>query len=177
MKLYQLTADFEQVRALLDDPDVDDQAVWDTLEGLQGEAEDKLLAIGRLIRERDAEQQAVKAEIDRLVNRHDRLMRQSDGLRTYAQLHMERMGLERVKDAAITLRLQHGPPAVEVMDLAVIPSTFKRATLRLAAHEVPEGYEDRAVYDVDKKAILAAHKDGASVQGTAVVQRKHLRLA
>lgn len=177
MKLYELSAAYDQVRAMLADPDVDPQTISDTLESIQGEAEDKLLAVGRLIREMEAEADAIAAEARRLTLRAAAAQARVGGLKEYARTHMERVGLDRVKDPVITLRLQNSPPRVNVTNEAVIPSDFKRAALRLPLNDVPEDLRRLATVEVDKHAVMQAIKAGGEVPGAEVVQDRHLRIA
>lgn len=53
--LYELTADFQNLLMLAEDPDTDPQAFADTLEGIEGELEDKADNYARVIRNLEAD--------------------------------------------------------------------------------------------------------------------------
>lgn len=49
MKLYELTSDFRQLYEASDDFEDDPDAWFDTLEGIEGEIDEKVLNIGKMI--------------------------------------------------------------------------------------------------------------------------------
>ena len=64
--LYQLTNNYETVLNMLYDEDVDEQMILDTLEGIEGEIEDKADGYAKIIKELEARRDARKAESKRL---------------------------------------------------------------------------------------------------------------
>ena len=65
--LYQLTNDYENVLNMLYDEDMDEQMILDTLEGIEGEIEDKADGYAKIIKELEAKRDARKAEVKRLT--------------------------------------------------------------------------------------------------------------
>lgn len=65
--LYQLTNNYETVLNMLYDEDVDEQMLFDTLEGIEGEIEDKADNYAKIIKELEAKQNARKEEAKRLT--------------------------------------------------------------------------------------------------------------
>lgn len=66
MNLYEITADFLALQNMLEDPDVDPQAVADTLEAVEGELEWKAENYAKVIRNLEGNIGAIKTEIERL---------------------------------------------------------------------------------------------------------------
>ena len=66
MTLHELTEEFQQLLALAEDPETDEQILADTMEGLEGEIEQKADNYAIIIQELQSEAYKVKAEIDRL---------------------------------------------------------------------------------------------------------------
>ncbi len=64
--LYQLTNNYETVLNMLYDEDIDEQMIFDTLEGIEGEIEDKADGYAKIIKELEARRDARKAESKRL---------------------------------------------------------------------------------------------------------------
>ena len=62
--LYELTGEVLELKDLLSDPEVDEQTVLDTLEGVQGELEAKAEDYVKVMRTLDAEAKAFDAEAD-----------------------------------------------------------------------------------------------------------------
>lgn len=67
--LYQLNEDYKTVLNMLYDEDIDEQMILDTLEGIEGEIEDKADAYAKIIKELEAKQKAGKEEAKRLSER------------------------------------------------------------------------------------------------------------
>ena len=65
--LYQLTNDYENVLNMLYDEDIDEQMILDTLEGIEGEIENKADGYAKIIKELEAKRDARKAEVKRLT--------------------------------------------------------------------------------------------------------------
>lgn len=65
--LYQLTSSYETLLNMLYDEDIDEQAILDTLEGIEGEIEDKADGYAKIIKELEAKQNARKEEAKRLT--------------------------------------------------------------------------------------------------------------
>lgn len=65
--LYKLTNNYEIVLNMLYDEEVDEQMILDTLEGIEGEIEDKADGYAKIIKELEARRDARKAEAKRLT--------------------------------------------------------------------------------------------------------------
>lgn len=65
--LYQLTNDYENVLNMLYNEEIDEQMILDTLEGIEGEIEDKADGYAKIIKELEVKQNARKEEARRLT--------------------------------------------------------------------------------------------------------------
>ncbi len=65
--LYQLTSNYETVLNMLYDEEIDEQMILDTLEGIEGEIEDKADGYAKIIKELEAKKNARKEEAKRLT--------------------------------------------------------------------------------------------------------------
>lgn len=66
--LYELTNDYETVLNMLYDEDIDEQMIFDTLESIDGEIEDKADGYAKIIKELETKRDARKAEAKRLTD-------------------------------------------------------------------------------------------------------------
>ena len=73
MKLYELTEQFLALQDLVYDPEVDDQVLQDTMDGLWGEIEEKADGYAKIIKGMQGDIEALKAEENRLVARRKAL--------------------------------------------------------------------------------------------------------
>ena len=65
--IYELANNYDEVLTMLYDEDVDEQMILDTLEGIEGEIEDKADNYAKIIKELEAKQNARKEEAKRLT--------------------------------------------------------------------------------------------------------------
>ena len=86
MTLYELTQGFQELWEMIDDPEVDDDVIMDTLEGVDGEIEDKADGYAKVIANANALAAGIKAEEARLAARRksieNRIQRMKQSLKT-----------------------------------------------------------------------------------------------
>lgn len=160
------------LRDLADEARALDELVWmdegdwtDATQALYeehaGKLADKADGFGTYVAGLVAHAEAVKAEMDRLSATHKRLAGHADALKRYALAQMERMGKTEVPGELYTLKIQKNPPSVAVtVLLGALPPEFVRV--------IPEQRE------ADKKALLAALKGGATIDGVTLTQSTRL---
>lgn len=68
MNLYELTNNYETVLNMLYEEEIDEQMILDTLEGIEGEIEDKAENYAKIIKELELKRDARKLEAKRLTN-------------------------------------------------------------------------------------------------------------
>lgn len=71
MNLYELTEQWESVYQMLDDPDIPEDAIMDSIEGIEMIMEDKADAYAKIIKSMDGDIAATDAEIKRLQDRNN----------------------------------------------------------------------------------------------------------
>lgn len=164
MKLYQLADEYQQALEVLDDPELPEEVVRDTLEALQGGLVQKGQAVAAFALNLAADIEALKAHEKRVAAKRKSLEGREEWLRTYLKSNMERCGISEIKaiDGTFTAKLGKGRPSVVIDDEKLIPddSEFVRWTR-----------------SVDKTAIAAAIKAGQEVPGAHVETRPSLRIA
>ena len=164
MKLYQLADEYQQALEILDDPELPDEVVRDTLEALQGGLAQKGQAVAAYALNLAAEIEALKAHEKRVAAKRRALEGREEWLRGYLESNMERCGITEIKaiDGTFTAKLGKGRPSVVIDDEKLIPddSEFVKWSRTL-----------------DKTAIAAAIKAGKEVPGAHVETRPTLRIA
>ena len=73
MTLYEISADYQSLLQMADDPDVDAEVFADTLEAIQGELEVKAEGYGVVLKELENHAEFLKAEADKLIERSKRI--------------------------------------------------------------------------------------------------------
>ena len=95
--LYELTDEYKVVEDMLYDPEVEDQIILDTLEGIDGEIEVKADNYAKLIKEIAADAEKLKAEEERLSLRRRSLENRAKSLKDTLQANLEFIGKTKFK--------------------------------------------------------------------------------
>ena len=104
-KLYEITGELLQLQELLEDS-VEDQILTDTLEAVQGEYEVKLENCCKIIRNLEADIDALKAEADRLNTKRAVLNANVERLKKAMYDSMKVTGNTKVKGTLFTVAIQ-----------------------------------------------------------------------
>lgn len=161
LSLYQMTEDYRQALAVLSESDIDEQAIADTLEGLQGELTMKAANVAAFALNLEAEAEAAKAAEDRIKRRRQVLESRAKQLREYLLSNMQRAGIAEIAalDKSFRVRVMQGRESVQIDDEAALPRDYL----------VPK-------YEPSKTLIAQAIKDGFEVPGAQIVRKPQLRI-
>lgn len=157
MKLYELTNDFKQVQALIEDGG---EGLEDTLEAVNLAIEDKLENIAKVIKNLEGEANAFKEEEQRLADRRRSIENNVKKLKQYAENTMIVTGNKKIKAGLFTFAIQKNLPSVVINNKRLIPSQFF----------VP--VDPR----LDKNKIKEDLKNGESIPGVELKQGESLRI-
>ena len=105
-KLYELTTDLLTLQELLESPLDDEEILKDTLEAVQGEYELKLEAYCKVIKNLEADMDALKNEAKRLTDKRKTLEANVDRLKKAMFDSMKATGTEKVKGQLFTVAIQ-----------------------------------------------------------------------
>jgi hypothetical protein len=151
MTLYEMSDTARQLYALLDAGEIDEQTVLDTMESI-GAAE-KLESYVFIQKQLEAEIAAFKAEIERMTERKRSLEANVERMKRAQIDYMQATGQRSASAGTFKLTLRDNK-SVAVDDESLIPREFM--------------VEKPATYQPDKKAIMAALKDGKTVAGAHI---------
>ena len=115
MNLYELTADYLKLQSMLEDPEVDQQAVTDTLEAMDFAIEDKADGYVRVIKNMQGSVDAIKLEIDRLTEKKRHLEDSIKRLKTNLQESMVATGKRKIKTDLFQISIQKNGGAIPVI--------------------------------------------------------------
>ncbi|UXY14775.1 siphovirus Gp157 family protein [Chitiniphilus purpureus] len=164
MKLYEIgdqyLAALQDLSARVESGELDPAVLADTMEGLQGEWEEKALNVAKYIATLEAEAAAIKTVEEVKAARRKLLEAQADRLRAYLSREAERLGIYP-KDAEIAIAPVKSQ-AVQIDDETQLPADYWR--------EIPARREP------DKALIKQAIKDGFRVPGAHIEHRHSVRI-
>jgi Siphovirus Gp157. len=161
MSLYDLTADWQQV---YDMEDLDVETWADTLESIEGEIKDKAVNIGYVVKNLEADEVAIDAEIKRLQAKKKVVVKKKQGLKDYLQNNMIAVGIEKIKSAVFNIRIQKNPQSLK----------FENEE-QFMKNEFYDNYFIPQPPKLDKKQILEDLKNGAVIEGVELQQSESLR--
>lgn len=156
MKLYELTGEYERLRALAESSD-NESEVNMALSAIDAAIERKAEGIGKVLAELEASAQAAADEAKRLVETAKRYDANAERLKTYMLVQMQIMGVTEIKAGSFRVRRQQNPEKVVITN---------EAALGLVPY-----IRTKVVSTIDKRAILDAYKStGECIEGTEVVR-------
>jgi 5-enolpyruvylshikimate-3-phosphate synthase len=165
MKLYELVSDFHNFMEAVDNDEIPEEAIADTLESIELAIEDKADNIACLLKNLDAEIAAFKAEETRLAERRKAKEKTCDRIKDYLADNLQRVGIDKMETIRnkITFRKSE---SVEVDEAAFIKWAETHRD-DLLTYSKPT---------VNKTAVKKALKDGAEVVGASIVTRQNIQI-
>lgn len=122
--LYNQTNEWQEVNAMLDDESIDNQCIFDTLESIEGEIDNKVENIVKIIKNYQYDNDNIKAEVLRLKIRMEYNNNKIKSLKDYIDESLKSIGKTKVKTPIVTVSYQKGRERVEIIDINDIPFEF-----------------------------------------------------
>lgn len=160
MKLYEITEDFERLREMALDPDVDPEVIRDTMEAIEADFEDKADGYAKVIRMLEADEDGLDAEIKRLQARKSAVSGNKGRIKEALEKAMRQTGKTKFKTLLFSFGIQKNPPSVAILKEDSVPIDYL---------VVPDPQPD-------KKRILAELKAGAKFDWAELRQTEALRI-
>ncbi|HEL1563755.1 TPA: siphovirus Gp157 family protein [Streptococcus suis] len=155
--IYELTGIFKQIAEM---EGIDEETKLDTLESIDWteQFEEKVENTVKVIKNKEADVDQLKEEIDRLTKRKKSIENDITRLKTGLQGAFEITGHEKVKTLLFTVSLANNQPSV-VVDEDLLPKKYFVQTLK-----------------PDKTAIKELLKAGKKVKGAVLQESRSLRI-
>ncbi len=161
--LYELKDDYLYLQNLMENPEVDEQTIRDTMEGIEGELEIKAEAYAKVILNIESDISVIKSEEKRLADRRKTLENNIKRMKEALQYVMETTGKTKFKTELFSFNVQNNPASV-VMDEQYIEN-------------IPEEYLIPQEPKIDRNKIKDAIKAGKDLGGIAhLEQSQSLRI-
>ena len=160
--IYELTSDYESKLSqlgemLFDGSNVTNEQAIELLD-LQDNIGEKVVNIGKYVKNLDASSSAISAEVARLTARKRGIDNHIKALKDAAIGAMELLKIDKVHDDIMPVRLQNNSRySVTVENPNSLPSKYQVLEIK-----------------ADKKALLA-DKDSLDIQGVTITKGRHIR--
>ena len=128
--LYELTNNYKTVLNMLYEEDIDEQMILDTLEGIEGEIEDKADGYAKIIKELLGDADKIKAEKLRLEARQKSFENRAKLLKDNLQNTMIQLGKTKFKTELFSFGIQKngGKLPLIIEDIAKVPDEYFKHT-------------------------------------------------
>lgn len=159
--LYEMTAEFKAVAQKLEDLDLDDQTIADTLEGYSADFDNKVIAISSFIRNLEVSANAMKQAEAEMNDRRKSVERKIEGLKSYVLTNMKAIGKDKVECPLFKVSVRNNPANVVVEENVALPKEYVIT---------------KTIVSYDKKALKAAIESGEVFDGVSLVRSNTLSI-
>ena len=154
MNLYEITEAYMALDNLEPSEDIKHY-----LSGINDEFDQKVENITYVIKNNEAEIEALKKEEKRLADKRRALENKNKYLKDYTFENMKVLGKDNVKAGTFDLRIQKNPKSVNILNADLISNDYLRIKKEL-----------------DKAKIKKALEDGLAIDGAELIQTEGLRI-
>ena len=125
MTLYELTTQYQALLELAEDPDVDPEVLADTMDGLDGDIEEKADGYAKVIKCLETQAAGVKTELDRLNTRKKSIETNIARIKENLEAAMRITGKVKFKTDLFSFGIQKNPASVVIdVDPAALPDEY-----------------------------------------------------
>lgn len=163
MTLYELSEQYSQLLEAIENGEIPEEAIADTLEGLTGDFDEKADNIACIIKNELAIADRIKYESDQMYERMSTHKNRAKFLKEYLSQQMQRAGRKKIETARNCISFR--PSTRTVIDNE---NDFVR--------EYPDYCKQDITYKIDKTAIAAALKSGQEINGAHLEQRQNIQI-
>ena len=166
MKLYEIANDYLALMQAIENDEIPEEAISDTLEAVKGELEVKADNIGCLLKNIEADINAIKAEEERLAERRKTKAKAYDRLKQYLSDALLGVGIDKVETARNVISFRKSE-SVEVNE-----DVFTKWALENREDLITVTMNTKA----NKTAIKKELKGGTEIPGAMLIQNKNIQI-
>lgn len=122
--LYELSEQYQELLSMALDPDVDPEALADTMEAIEGEIEAKADGYAKVMKELRAVADARKAEAKRLTDGAKSIEANIDRMKSALEAAMRLTGKTKFKTTLFSYGIQKNPPSLKIDMPDRVPEEF-----------------------------------------------------
>jgi hypothetical protein len=155
-KLYDISAEYKELVAMSEDDEMA-IAIADTLEGIEGEFNDKANAIVSMVLNMDGDVEPIDSAIARLQARKKVIQNKQASLKNYLRENMERTGIKKISCPMFTITCVPGRENAYIDNEDALPEDYLSVKTTISP---------------DKTAITKALKEGTTIEGAHLERAK-----
>lgn len=166
MKLYEIANDYEALIEAIESGEIPEEAIADTLEGIEALLEDKADNIACLIKNLKADVQAMRAEELSLAERRKSKESQIERLTTYLSESLQRVGIPKMETIRNKISFRKSESVLVADEGAFIAWAMKNRDDLLT-------YKDPTI---NKTAIKKALSSGEEIEGAVIENKLNIQI-
>lgn len=165
MKLYEIANDYIALIEAIENGELPEEAITDTLEAIKAEIEDKADNIACLLKNIEADITAIKAEEDRLKERRQQKERTCKRVEQYLSDTLLKLGVAKVETARNKITFRKSESVEIDKETFIAWASKNRNDLLKYAQPEPK-----------KTEIKNAIKGGAEIVGATLVKKQNIQI-
>lgn len=163
LALYQIADQYLADIDKLQNMELDEQTVADTLEGLSGDFELKATNVSMFIRNLEASAEAIKDAERKMAERRKALESRAEKIKEYLKINMQKTGITKIECPHFQISLRNNPESVDVLNPDLIPIEY---------FTIPEPPPPI----LDKVALKKAIQSGKEVEGARLIRNQSIQI-
>ena len=166
MKLYEISQMLIDLMNAIDNGEIPEDCITDTLDGLEGTYEIKIDNIASLIKTLNAEAKAIKAEEATLAERRRVKENRAESLKIYVSNSMQLTGKMKIETARNVLSFRKSK-SLQIGNEGTFIEWAKQARNELLTYKAPT---------INKKFVTDLIKGGESIEGAQIIEKQNLQV-
>lgn len=167
MTLYELMSGYKNFLTAVENGEIPEEAIADTLEAIEGDIDEKIDNIACVLKVLEAEEAAIKAEEDRLAQRRKAKANAKERTKTYLSEMLTALGKTEFESPRNKITFRKTPGKVVIAD--------EKAFIEWASQ-----YDDSLLTygkpTINKTAVKTAIEDGKEILGAEIVVSQNMQL-
>ena len=165
MKLYEVANDYLALMQAIDEDEIPEEAIADTLEAIKGEIEVKADNIACMLKNIESDISAIKAEEKRLAERRKAKENTHERIKLYLSETLQKLGINKVETARNNIAFRKSESVEIDADTFFSWAMANRDDLLTYAEPT-----------ANKTEIKKALKGGAQIEGACLVSKQNIQI-
>lgn len=116
MKLYELSERYQKLQYQIEEGEIPEDAISDTLEGLEGELKIKADGIACMIKNLESEAIMIKGEAISQLNRAEIKLRKAKKIKEYLKNQLEDCDIAKIETPRNKIQIKKNPKRLEILE-------------------------------------------------------------
>lgn len=116
MKLYELSERYQKLQYLIEEGEISEEAISDTLEGLEGELKIKADGMACMVKNLEYEAEMIKNEAKNQLTRAEIKLRKAKKIKEYLKKELEVCDIAKIETPRNKIQIKKNPKRLEILE-------------------------------------------------------------